>query len=66
MALVADAPAHNEIPLEHHILPHDDIEMWRTAILELDDESSEVRTRAEEFSIKIWAERLRQAYDSLF
>ena len=66
VALVADAPAHNEIPLEHHILPHDDIEMWRTAILELDDESSDVRTRAEEFSIRIWAERLRQAYDSLF
>jgi len=40
--------------------------MWRTAILELDDESSEVRTRAEDFSIQNWAERLRQAYDSLF
>lgn len=66
IALVADAPAHNEIPLEHHILPHDDIEMWRTAILELGDESSEVRARAEDFSIQNWSQRLRQAYDSLF
>tara|TARA_B100000767_G_scaffold268242_1_gene288198 strand:- start:5539 stop:6570 length:1032 start_codon:yes stop_codon:yes gene_type:complete len=66
IALVADAPAHNEIPLEHHILPHDDVEMWRTAILELGDDNSEVRVRAEEFSIQNWSKRLRQAYDSLF
>ena len=66
VALVADAPAHNEIPLEHHILPIDDIEMWRTAILELEDESVAVRTRAEDFSIQNWAQRLQQAYDSLF
>ncbi len=66
VALVADAPAHNEIPLEHHILPIDDLEMWRTAILELEDESVAVRTRAEDFSINNWAQRLQQAYDSLF
>lgn len=66
VALVADAPAHNEIPLEHHILPHDDVEMWRTAILELRDESADVRARAEDFSVKNWSERLQQAYDSLF
>ena len=66
VALVADAPAHNEIPLAHHILPIDDIETWRTAILKLTDESSDVRLRAEDFSIEKWAERLQQAYDSLF
>ncbi|MDP6869579.1 MAG: glycosyltransferase [Candidatus Poseidoniaceae archaeon] len=66
VALVADAPAHNEIPLEHHILPHDDLEMWRTAITELKDESSDVKSRAEEFSIQKWAVRLKQAYNSLF
>ena len=66
VALVADAPAHNEIPLEHHILPHDDVEMWRTAILELRDESADVRARAEDFSIQSWSIRLIEAYDSLF
>ena len=66
VALVADAPAHNEIPLEHHILPHDDVEMWRAAISELRDESVEVRERATQFSISKWSERLAEAYDSLF
>jgi glycosyltransferase involved in cell wall biosynthesis len=66
VALVADAPAHNEIPLEHHILPHDDIQMWRTAILELSDESDEVRARAADFSVEKWTERLQEAYNSLF
>ena len=66
VALVADAPAHNEIPLEHHILPHDDIQMWRTAISELSDESDEVRARAADFSVERWTERLQEAYNSLF
>lgn len=66
VALVADAPAHNEIPLEHHILPHDDIQMWRTAISELIDESDEVRARAADFSVEKWTERLKEAYNSLF
>ena len=66
VALVADAPAHNEIPLEHHILPHDDIEMWRVAITELGDEAVEVRKRATNFSVEKWTQRLREAYDSLF
>jgi glycosyltransferase involved in cell wall biosynthesis len=65
VALVADAPAHNEIPLEQHILPYDDIEMWRAAIEELEDESDAVKAQAEEFSIDKWAERLKSAYDSL-
>ena len=65
IALVADAPAHNEIPLEQHILPHDDVEMWRAAIDELEDEADAVKARAEEFSIEKWAERLKAAYDSL-
>ena len=29
VALVADAPAHNEIPLAHHILPVNDMDAWR-------------------------------------
>ena len=66
VALVADAPAHNEIPLEHHILPQDDIQMWRTAISELSDESDEVRARAADFSVEKWTERLQEAYNSLF
>lgn len=66
VALVADAPAHNEIPLEHHILPQDDIQMWRTAILELSGESDELRARAAEFSVEKWTERLQEAYNSLF
>ena len=66
VALVADAPAHNEIPLEHHILPHDDIAMWRTAITELRDEKSEVRERAANFSVEKWTQRHLEAYDSLF
>ena len=66
VALVADAPAHNEIPLEHHILPPDDIEMWRTAITELGDESVEVRARAANFSVEKWAQRHLEAYNSLF
>ncbi|MAS31664.1 MAG: hypothetical protein CMA39_02060 [Euryarchaeota archaeon] len=65
-ALVADAPAHNEIPLEHHILPPEDIEAWRTAISELKDESSAVKERAAVFSVENWAKRHQNAYDSLF
>lgn len=66
VALVGDAPAHNEIPLSHHILPIDDIDAWKTAISNLKDESSAVKVRASEFSIKRWAERHKEAYDSLF
>ncbi len=66
VALVADAPAHNEIPLKHHILPPEDVDTWRTAISELSDESSEVKARAAEFSVERWAERHKDAYDSLF
>ncbi len=66
IALVADAPAHNEIPLEHHILPVDDIESWKNAIINLKDESSEVKNRANEFSIENWCKRMKEAYDSIF
>ena len=66
VALVAAAPAHNEIPLKHHILPPEDVDAWRTAISELRDESSEVKARAAEFSVERWAERHKDAYDSLF
>ena len=66
VALVADAPAHNEIPLPHHILPVDDIDAWRDAISNLKDETAIVRKRASEFSIERWAERHKSAYDSLF
>ena len=66
IALVADSPAHNEIPLEHHILPIDDIDAWRSAISNLKDESAEVQKRACEFSVNQWAERHKDAYDSLF
>ena len=65
VALVADAPAGNEIPLARHILPHDDIESWRTAISNLEDESEAVKIRAKDFSIPIWANKLKSAYDSL-
>ena len=66
VALVADAPAHNEIPLPHHILPMNDVDAWRDAIVNLKDETSVVRKRAAEFSIERWAERHKSAYDSLF
>ena len=66
VALVANAPAHNEIPLSHHILPPEDIDAWRKAISELKDESSEVKARAAEFSVEKWAKRHQEAYDSLF
>ena len=33
VALVADAPAHNEIPLAHHILPVNDMDAWRMRFL---------------------------------
>lgn len=65
-ALVANAPAHNEIPLEHHILPVDDIESWRNAIINLKDESVMVKNRASEFSIENWCIRMKAAYDSMF
>lgn len=66
VALVADAPAHNEIPLPHHILPVNDIDAWRDAISNLKDEASIVRKRAADFSVERWAERHKSAYDSLF
>ena len=65
-ALVADAPAHNEIPLEHHILPPNDVNAWRNAISDLKDESSLVKERAAIFSVENWAKRHQEAYDSLF
>ena len=65
-ALVADAPAHNEIPLEHHILPPEDIDAWRNAISNLKDESSLLKERAAIFSVENWAKRHQEAYDSLF
>ena len=66
VALVADAPAHNEIPLQHHILPADDADAWRTAISQLTDESTAVKERAAVYSIENWAKRHQEAYDSLF
>jgi glycosyltransferase involved in cell wall biosynthesis len=66
VALVADAPAHNEIPLQHHVLPVDDIDAWRHAISELKDESDAVKERASAYSIETWAKRHQEAYDSLF
>ena len=66
VALVADAPAHNEIPLQHHVLPPNDISAWRHAISELKDESTAVRERASVYSIENWAKRHQEAYDSLF
>ena len=66
VALVADAPAHNEIPLQHHVLPLDDIDAWRHAISELKDEADAVKERASAYSIEIWAKRHQEAYDSLF
>ena len=65
IALVADAPAANEIPLPEHILPIDDISAWRNAIVDLSTDKSALQKRAEEFGIKAWAERLSQAYDSI-
>ncbi|MGB2478179.1 MAG: glycosyltransferase [Candidatus Poseidoniaceae archaeon] len=66
VALVADAPAHNEIPLPHHILPVNDVDAWRDAISNLKDETLTVRKRAQDFSVERWAERHKSAYDSLF
>ena len=66
VALVADAAAHNEIPLQHHVLPPEDVGAWRNAISELTDESKAVKGRAAEYSIENWAKRHRDAYDSLF
>ena len=55
-------------PANWHVaaIPPEDIEMWRTAIRELSDESSVVQARAKDFSIENWAGRLKEAYDSLF
>ncbi len=65
IALVADAPAANEIPMPEHILPIGDISAWRNAIENLSPDKSALQKRAEEFGIKLWAERLSQAYDSI-
>ena len=65
IALVADAPAANEIPLSEHILPIEDISAWRNAIDNLSTDKSALQKRAEEFGIKAWAARLSKAYDSI-
>ena len=65
VALVANAPAHNEIPLRHHILPIDNVEDWKEAIRNLKDESKEVLAKAKMYSIEAWCERLSEAYDSI-
>jgi alpha-1,3-rhamnosyl/mannosyltransferase len=70
--LVSDMPAHNEVAPKEWLLPHDDIDAWVDAIVEICTnqgrrQPSEIAMkRAREFSIEAWSKALCAAWNQLF
>ena len=68
---VADMPAHNEVSPEEWLLPHDSIDAWVDAIVEIYSKEGRRQPneialkRAAEFSIENWSQALSDAWDSL-
>ena len=69
--LVADMPAHNEVAPAEWLLPHEDIESWVNAIMKMGSNqrrrppNETALKRAQEFSIEVWSERLKNAWNLL-
>ena len=65
--LVANAASANEIPPESHLLPVDDLQAWKKAIMGLQPgRCQESIKRAEMFSADVFAKNMSNAWDSLF
>ncbi len=68
---VADMPAHNEVTPEEWLLPHDSVDDWVDAIVELSSTkgrrqpSTIALKRAAEFSIEHWSAALSAAWSNL-
>ena len=69
--LVADMPAHNEVAPKEWLLPHDSVDEWVDAIIEIasnDGRSQPNKTalnRAKEFSIENWSKSIIAAWNQL-
>ena len=69
--LVADLPAHNEVSPIEWLLPHEDIDAWVKAIVNLGSKqkrrmpSKTALKRAHQFSIEVWSESLKNAWNQL-
>jgi len=69
---VADLPAHNGDAPEEWLLPHDNIDAWVDAITAIKlngpgrrNPCETALSRAREFSLEKWAERLCEAWNRL-
>ena len=68
---VADMPAHNEVAPEEWLLPHDSIDDWVDAIVEISSKEGRRQPsiialkRAAEFSIERWSAALSEAWSNL-
>ena len=68
---VADMPAHNEVAPEEWLLPHDSVDEWVDAIVDLSSKkgrrqpSTIALKRAEKFSIERWSAALSEAWSNL-
>ena len=68
---VADMPAHNEVAPEEWLLPHDSIDDWVDAIVEISTKDGRRQPnkialkRAQKFSIEQWSSSISAAWDSL-
>ena len=68
---VADMPAHNEVAPEEWLLPHDSVDEWVDAIVDLSSKkgrrqpSTIALKRAAEFSIEHWSAALSAAWSTL-
>jgi len=69
--LVADLPAHNEVSPIEWLLPHEDIDAWVKAIVNLGTKqkrrmpSKMALKCAHQFSIEAWSESLKNAWNQL-
>ena len=69
--LVSDMPAHNEVAPEEWLLPHDSIDSWVDAIIELSTKAGRRQPnqtalkRAAKFSIEEWSKSVAVAWNRL-
>ena len=68
---VSDMPAHNEVTPEEWLLPHDSVDDWVDAIVEISTKKGRRQpnkialNRAQKFSIEHWSEAIANAWEIL-
>ena len=68
---MSDMPAHNEVAPEEWLLPHDSIDSWVDAIIELSPKvgrrqpNQTALKRAAKFSIEAWSKSIAVAWNRL-